>query len=94
MFFKKTGSYDYIVLALVTLLLFFHPLLFSSKTLFLRDIHRLFYPMKYFLASSLRNGALPFWCPHTFCGSPFLSDIQSGVFYPLSLVCLVEFPRD
>lgn len=44
--------------------------------------------MKYFLASSLQNGVIPFWCSNYFCGSPFLGDLQSGVFYPLSLIFL------
>ncbi|MBW1942495.1 MAG: YfhO family protein [Deltaproteobacteria bacterium] len=42
--------------------------------------------MKSFLATSLQDISIPFWCPNYFCGSPFLSDIQSGVFYPLSLI--------
>jgi len=46
--------------------------------------------MKYFLASSFQNGAIPYWCPNYFCGSPFISDIQSGVFYPLSIIFLLS----
>ena len=50
--------------------------------------------MKYFLADSLKNLSFPFWCPNYFCGSPFISDIQSGVFYPFSLIFgLVPFPQ-
>jgi len=49
--------------------------------------------MKSFLASSLKSGSIPFWCPYYFCGSPFISDLQSGVFYPLCLVfTLFPFP--
>ncbi len=49
--------------------------------------------MKYFLAESFKSGHIPFWCPHYFCGSPFMSDIQSGVFYPLSLImAFLPFP--
>ena len=48
--------------------------------------------MKYFLASSLQNGFIPFWCSNYFCGSPFLSDLQSGVFYPFSLMFLFGSP--
>lgn len=80
-----------LLLPLISVLLFFHPILFSPKTLFFRDIHRLFYPMKHFLASSLRSGEWPLWCPGYFCGAPFMSDMQSGLFYPLSLVFLL-FP--
>ncbi len=88
--FKTVG---FIIISLGTLALFFHPLLFLDKTLFLRDIHRLFFPMKYFLHLSLREGFLPYWCPNYFCGSPFMSDLQSGVFYPLSLIFLLPFPK-
>ncbi|MFH1481210.1 MAG: hypothetical protein ABIG67_08070 [Pseudomonadota bacterium] len=90
----KTSTYDYMLLALGLNLLFFHPILFSDKTLYFRDIHLWFYPMKYFLATSLKNGLLPFWCPDTFCGAPFMSDLQSGVFYPISLLFLfLPFPK-
>jgi hypothetical protein len=83
----------YILVALALNLLFFSPILFSNKTLFFRDIHRLFYPMKFFLATSLRSGSMPFWCSNIFCGSPFLSDMQVGVFYPPSLLfLLLPFP--
>ncbi len=74
-------------------LLFFHPVLFSDRTFFLRDIHRWFYPAKHFIAQFLQNGFIPYWCPNYFCGSPFLSDLQSGVFYPPSLIfAALPFP--
>jgi len=74
-------------------LLFFHPVLFSHNTFFLRDIHRWFYPGKHFLARSLQEGIIPYWCPNYFCGAPFLSDLQSGVFYPPCLIfALLPFP--
>ena len=76
----------YILFALCLTILFFHPVIFAGKTFFFRDTHRWFYPMKSFLATSLQDISIPFWCPNYFCGSPFLSDIQSGVFYPLSLI--------
>lgn len=94
MILKKIKDYDYIFIAITTIILFFFPILFSGKTFFFRDIHRFFYPMKYFLATSLKAGSIPFWCPNYFCGSPFMSDIQSGVFYPISLLFLVfPFPH-
>jgi len=49
--------------------------------------------MKFFLAKTFQAGEIPFWCSNYFCGSPFMSDIQSGVFYPLSIIfLLVPFP--
>jgi len=87
----KTGRLLCIVTSIGLILLFFHPVLFFGKVFFFRDIHRWFYPMKAYLAASLKSWEIPFWCPHYFCGSPFMSDIQSGVFYPLSLLFLL-FP--
>jgi len=91
---NKIKNYDYILVAIILKILFFYPLIFSDKTLFFRDIHRWFYPMKYFLAGHLKNGSIPYWCPNYFCGSPFMSDLQSGVFYPFALAfILFPFPQ-
>ncbi len=85
--------YAFIFFALTLGLLFFYPILFENKTFFLRDIHRWFYPMKFFLAESFKAGEIPFWCSHYYCGSPFMSDIQSGVFYPPAILfALCPFP--
>jgi hypothetical protein len=88
---KTIYKYSYILIAIALNILFFYPAIFLNKTFFFRDIHRWFYPMKYFLATSLKTGEIPFWCSNYFCGSPFMSDIQSGVFYPLSVIFLI-FP--
>ena len=88
-----SSKYLFIPVAIILNLFFFYPAFFEGKTFFFRDIHRWFYPMKFFLAKSFQSGEIPFWCPYYFCGSPFMSDIQSGVFYPLSvLFLLVPFP--
>lgn len=90
---EKLKDYHYIFLAIILAVLFFYPTIISDKTFWFRDIHKWFYPMKYFLATSLKSGNVPFWCPHYYCGSPFMSDLQSGVFYPVSLVlALFPFP--
>ena len=75
-----------ILFTLSGVLLFFHRVIFTHETFYFRDIHRLFYPMKYFFAASLKSGALPYWCRYYFCGAPFLSDIQSGVFFTITMV--------
>ena len=86
-------KYLFLPVAIILNLFFFYPIFFENKTFFFRDIHRWFYPMKFFLAKSFQSGEIPFWCPYYFCGSPFMSDIQSGVFYPPSVVfLLVPFP--
>ncbi len=83
----------HIVLSLALILLFFHRIIFAENTFYFRDIHRWFYPMKFFLGEAFKAGSIPFWCPNYFCGAPFMSDIQSGVFYPLSVLFgLLPYP--
>jgi len=49
-----------------------------------------FYPWRLFAAETLRSGFLPLWNPHQFCGTPFVANSQSAVFYPLNLLfCLL-----
>lgn len=50
-----------------------------------------FYPWRLFYASTVHSGFLPLWNPHQFCGTPFLANSQSAVFYPLNLIFCV-FP--
>ncbi|HUU53905.1 MAG TPA: hypothetical protein VMY87_03205 [Armatimonadota bacterium] len=45
-----------------------------------------YYPWRLFAAESLREGALPLWNPYQFCGTPFVANGQSAVFYPLNLL--------
>lgn len=47
------------------------------------------YPWRYFAASTLNSGYLPFWNPHQFCGTPFLANSQSAIFYPFNLLYAV-----
>jgi len=89
--FRMIKKHYFLLITFILIILFFYPTLFSGKTFFFRDIHRLFYPMKYFLASSFKSGSIPYWSPNYFCGSPFISNIQAGVLYPVSLLYLL-FP--
>ncbi len=74
--------------ALLTLLwlLYFHPLvLHPTQTLYApySDFLAEHLPAKLFLNREWRaTGELPLWNPHHFCGSPFVHDIQVGMFYP------------
>jgi hypothetical protein len=82
---KKGIAFCAVLYLAVTILALFFPLL-GKHTLFFRDIQLLFMPMKYFLAECWRQCELPLWNPMLFCGTPFVSDIQAGVFYPLSVI--------
>ena len=49
-----------------------------------------FYPWRLFAAQTLHSGYLPLWNPHQFCGTPFVANSQSAVFYPFNLLfCLL-----
>lgn len=50
-----------------------------------------FYPWRLFTSETLRHGHIPFWNPHQFCGTPFIANSQSAVFYPPNLL-FVAFP--
>ena len=48
------------------------------------DMLAMHLPMKRFLVRSWQlDGQLPRWCPYSFGGMPFLSDVQVAAFYPL-----------
>ena len=48
-----------------------------------------FYPWRLFAAQTLHSGYLPLWNPHQFCGTPFVANSQSAVFYPPNLLFCV-----
>lgn len=80
-------------------LLAFLPLLFfwrvitpnvrDSATLARGDFIRVFYPFRHFVAGELWAGRIPLWNPYIYGGHPGLADIQTGTFYPLSLLTIL-----
>ena len=76
--------------------IFFAPLvLHPAQVLYSdhSDMLAMHLPMKRFLVRSWQlDGSLPRWCPYSFGGMPFLSDVQVAAFYPLHapLLCLPE----
>ena len=45
-----------------------------------------FYPWRNFAHQTVRSGFLPLWNPYQFCGTPFVANSQSAVFYPPNLL--------
>jgi hypothetical protein len=41
-----------------------------------------YYPWRAFAARMARQGLIPLWNPHQFCGTPFVANGQSAFFYP------------
>lgn len=50
------------------------------------DAVSLFWAWRVFARQTLAQGALPFWNPHSFCGIPFLANLQTSVLYPTNIV--------
>lgn len=75
----------YFLLAFLALV-FFHPLVFHPYTILYSDhsdFPDLHVPARRFLVRSVHEtGELPLWCPYQLSGSPFVHDIQVGIFYP------------
>jgi hypothetical protein len=73
-------------LLLLLALLFFGPLVLHPGQVLYGDNSDLIgfhLPTKHFLVHAWREtGELPLWCPDSFAGSPFVHDIQVGIFYP------------
>lgn len=50
------------------------------------DLTYYFYPYRYFMVESIKNGIFPLWNPEILMGFPFFATLQPGVFYPLSIL--------
>jgi hypothetical protein len=50
------------------------------------DLLEFLYPLRNYLAVSIKEGRIPLWIPGIFSGMPFLSEPQTAVFYPFNLI--------
>lgn len=93
---KYSGIKDWqAVLFLVALFsAFYAPMLGAGKmVLGFKDIARFNYPMHKYLHGAYQEGFIPWWDPGIFSGAPFFAELQTEVFYPLSLIYLIDsFP--
>ncbi len=81
---RPTSTADLAVRLIIvfTGLLLFKDVVFGGQAFFGRDITPFFYPMKAFLARSMRALDLPLWNPWIRNGEPFFATLQPGVLYP------------
>jgi hypothetical protein len=81
------------ILLLALCLLFFWriltPVLADRGSFSHGDFDLQFYAFSTYEARELLSGRVPLWNPYTFSGAPFLADIQSAIFYPLSLATIL-----
>ena len=79
---------------LVCVFLFFKQILVSGEPLYGSDFVLQFRPWKTFIYNELwNNGNLPFWNPYLFSGSPFITNIQASMFYPLGFLYYLVPPE-
>ncbi len=81
----KGSNKGEVVAALTSLLainlLFFAQVLFSDAMLWGNDLVSQFYYWYSYSAKMLKQGLIPLWNPHYYCGTPFLAGMQGSVFY-------------
>src|SRR5882762_4195783 len=58
------------------------------------DTATAFYPWYTFLGEQLRSGHVPVWNPHTFSGSPFAADPESGWMYLPAMLAFALLPLE
>lgn len=56
------------------------------------DLTNMFVPWLRFAVTTVQQGRLPLWNPTLFSGTPFVSNPQPGLFYPLTWLTLVMSP--
>jgi len=67
---------------LATILFWAIPL-FQPQATIHWDLADVSYPAQKYFADSIHAGRLPYWTPFLYSGMPFLSDPQTGAWYPL-----------
>jgi len=82
--YKKDLYAIFFILLLV--IIFFSEVLVTNKNFVYRDFFRYYYPLRHFTAECISSGVIPFWNPYLFCGIPFLANLKSAIFYPLSFI--------
>ncbi|HIE53043.1 MAG TPA: hypothetical protein EYP85_14930 [Armatimonadetes bacterium] len=80
------------VLLVMTPWKFYAPLLFPQ----FEHVHnpmldpiQQYYPWRHYAGEWLRKGIWPLWNPYMFCGTPFVANLLSAVFYPPNLLFLL-----
>jgi hypothetical protein len=79
---QATRSPVLLMLALATVLFWAIPLFQPNVTIHW-DLADVYYPVQKYFADSVHAGRLPYWTPYLYSGMPFLSDPQTGAWYPL-----------
>jgi hypothetical protein len=86
---QRTVPAAFAAVLLLPSVLWFWPALVQHQAPSLRDQGDFFYPLKLYTADRIRSGEIPLWNPLSGAGEPWLANLQSGVFYPPTLLFLL-----
>jgi len=75
-----------------TLLLICPEVVTRGHVFALGDVPDQFLPWREFVRAEITNGRIPLWNQFSFCGAPFLANMQSCVLYPLDRFMDLFFP--
>ncbi len=92
---RRSGLFGSLVVALAlggSLGITFSGLFSTDLIPSYRDLLFFTWPIKHFLHERFWRGELPLWNPLLMLGTPYLANLQSGVFYPPSLLLLLPLP--
>ncbi len=91
----KNNNLAGIFILVFFIIIFFNRIVFTDLTYFQRDIMIQFKPWKMLINNVLSNiklanstylDFLPLWNPYNHCGAPLLANLQTQLFYPLSII--------
>jgi hypothetical protein len=86
---SESVSREFAVLSLLGgWFVFFGRAIFTSGLPFYRDVLVTHIPMRQFVSERLRSGNLPQWYPYESLGVPFIGQLVTATFHPLSLLLL------
>ncbi len=80
------------ILLAVTLLLVSPELVTRGYIFALGDVPDQFLPWREYVRQEIDGGQIPLWNRFSFCGAPFLANMQSCVLYPLDRLADLVFP--
>lgn len=80
------------VLLASTLLLICQEVVTQGHVFALGDVPDQFLPWREFVRNEISGGQIPLWNRFSFCGAPFLANMQSCVLYPLDRFMDLFFP--
>ena len=71
-------------------LIFFWYIILGKSNLLHGNNLDVYYPQwAYYKLMLLSEGRVPLWSPYTYSGTPYQADVQTVLFYPLSLISLI-----